>query len=493
MHLHRILAAVALALLLSPAFLCNHAQAQRLGGQRFSPAGSEDGIFETEGADRRRILWPYVALHLHYALDPIVQVDGSGQRTAIPVEHLLNADLVASIAVWEGLEFGLLLPVTLFSSGDAGVAAAPGTAVGDFQLRVAYRVRVAEHTAIALHVPVLFPTNDASNPLVFGWGARPTLAFMQRMGPVELLINAFVLLREDYRLLDYAGGHEFGARLGLRIDLSGRWQTALLAEGGFATAFNGFTTAGADPLATTPAEARVGLEHWFDRNWRISGFVGTGFGPGVGAPDFRAGIALAFGDNVPWRPRPSQSEGDRDGDGIPDRDDRCPRRAEDRDGYMDEDGCPEADNDRDGVLDHADGCPNAPENRDGVDDGDGCPDHIRVEGGLITTIEPVYFRTGSDEILPRSHGMLREVASVMQANPSMRLRIEGHTDNMGARDDNLRLSVRRARSVRRFLIENGVEEDRLTARGYGERRPIASNATARGRFRNRRVEFHITQ
>src|SRR5690606_18795094 len=101
------------------------AEAQRLGGQRFGPAGSEDGIFETEGADRRRVLWPYVALHVHYAWNPIVLVDDGGQTAAVPVEHLLAADLVASIAVWEGLEFGLALPVTLFSDGDrvAGVPA----------------------------------------------------------------------------------------------------------------------------------------------------------------------------------------------------------------------------------------------------------------------------------------------------------------------------------------------------------------------------------
>lgn len=480
--------AAAMGAVLFAGAMTGTAHAQRLGGQRFSPAGSEDGLFQTEGADRRRVLWPYIALNVHYAYNPVVLVDGGGQQIAEPVEHLLAADLVASLAVWEGLEFGLLLPVTIFSTGDivGGVPGAPGTALGDFSLRVAYRFRLAENTALAFHVPVLFPTSNPDNLLAYGWGAQPTVAFMQRIGPVEILLNLFVLVRESVRVLDYRGGHETGARLGFRIDLSGRWETSLLAEGNVTTTFDGFFAP-----ATTPAEARIGLEHWFDEHWRISGFAGTGIGPGVGAPDVRAGIALAFGNNVPWRPVPSETDGDRDGDGVADRDDRCPRRAEDRDGYRDEDGCPESDNDNDGILDQDDRCPDEPETRDGIADNDGCPDRIRVEGTRITTFETVHFRTGSDEILDRSYPMLNEVAGVLRANPHMRIRVEGHTDNQGPPRDNLRLSQRRAASVRRYLIEHGASPRQVRSRGYGETRPIASNATPRGRFRNRRVEFHI--
>ncbi len=66
--------------------------------------------------------------------------------------------------------------------------------------------------------------------------------------------------------------------------------------------------------------------------------------------------------------------GDRDGDGIKDDVDRCPDAPEDKDGFEDEDGCPEPDNDRDGIPDVQDRCPNEPEDMDGVEDGDGCPE-----------------------------------------------------------------------------------------------------------------------
>ena len=482
---------LAVALLIAAASPA-HAQSTRLGVQRFGPAGSEDGIFETEGADRRAILQPYVALWAHYALNPLIVVDGNGRRVGSPVEHLVGADLVASIAVWEGLEFGASLPVSAIALGDdvagTGLPAVYYPVLGDVSVRVAYRFRIAEHTAIALHVPVLLPTSPDDNVLSLGLGVRPTVAFMQRIGPLELLINAFVLVRESQRVvIDYRGGLELGSRLGIRLDVSGHWSTALLAEVGFSTAFD-------DPFAgaNTPAEARGGFEHWFDRHWRFGAMAGAGFGPGVGAPDFRTGVFLSYGDNVPWRPRPSGTDGDRDGDGIRDGDDNCPNRAEDPDGFQDRDGCPEDDNDRDGIEDWDDACPNVAESDNGISDDDGCPDFVRVEDGAIITFEPVHFRSGSDEILESSHPMLREVAGVMRDDRDIHVRIEGHTDSEGDDATNLDLSRTRARSVHRYLVAAGVRESQRDWAGYGETRPIASNATREGRARNRRVDFVIT-
>jgi outer membrane protein OmpA-like peptidoglycan-associated protein len=464
--------------------------AQRLGGQRFAPAGSEDGIFGTEGAERRTPLFPYVGLWLSYAVDPVVLVDADGNELGEVVEHLFAADLVASINVWEGLEFGLAMPVT-FQLGDdlaADQAMLPRpevAALGDLTLRVAYRFRLSYTTSLAIHVPVLVPTSDPGNVLALGFGVRPTIAFVHGFGPIDLVANVSFLVREEQRAVDYDGGHELGARLGLRIGLDREWYTALLVEGGMSTAVTDFFAP-----AVTPAEARGGLEHWFDDHWRLSGFAGAGIGPGVGAPDFRAGVGLSFGDK-PRRPRIEPRPGDEDADGVLDDADECPLDPEDRDGFEDDDGCPDEDNDRDGVADIVDECPNEPETLNGLSDDDGCPDQIRIEGSQITTFHPVRFRSDSDEIMPESHDMLREVANVMKANPDMAIRVEGHTDSEGDDDYNMTLSQRRADSVMRFIAGEGIDESRLEAVGRGETRPLASNATPQGRRRNRRVEFHI--
>ena len=88
---------------------------------------------------------------------------------------------------------------------------------------------------------------------------------------------------------------------------------------------------------------------------------------------------------------------------------------------------------------------------------------------------------------------VRNVAAILNAYPSVRLKIGGYTDNVGDPAANLRLSDARANTVMRELIGLGIAPDRLTAEGYGELHPVADNATAEGRARNRRIAFRITQ
>lgn len=195
---------------------------------------------------------------------------------------------------------------------------------------------------------------------------------------------------------------------------------------------------------------------------------------------------------------PDGEEGDRDADGIPDDEDRCPDRAEDYDGYLDDDGCPDPDNDYDGVPDAMDQCPEEHETINGIDDDDGCPDEGEPETEIIEErIElkgTVLFESGKSTIRAVSKPLLDQVALTILANPQIRLvRIEGHTDDRGPAEDNFFLSQDRADSVRRYLIERGVEAERLVAEGYGEEQPIDTNSTSAGRSRNRRVEFVIVE
>jgi outer membrane protein OmpA-like peptidoglycan-associated protein len=184
---------------------------------------------------------------------------------------------------------------------------------------------------------------------------------------------------------------------------------------------------------------------------------------------------------------------DNDQDGVLDADDKCLNEAEDKDGFEDDDGCPDADNDQDGILDANDQCPNEPETVNEKDDEDGCPDLVRVEGGQIKILQKVYFATAKDKILERSFPVLEEVAAVIKLKAEIKVRVEGHTDDKGNDKRNQSLSERRAASVVKFLVEQGVEEERLMAEGKGETVPIADNKTADGRAQNRRVEFHIIQ
>lgn len=189
---------------------------------------------------------------------------------------------------------------------------------------------------------------------------------------------------------------------------------------------------------------------------------------------------------------------DRDNDSVPDSDDECPSTPEDRDGHVDTDGCPDPDNDVDGVLDPDDQCPTQKETINGRHDSDGCPDVGKgateyVQDVKIEIKETIHFEVGSAILKPRSESILDQVALQILAHPEIEMiRIEGHTDSRGEARANLYLSQERADAVRRYLIGRGVPKEMLQAIGHGESHPIAPNATAAGRQRNRRVEFYIT-
>jgi outer membrane protein OmpA-like peptidoglycan-associated protein len=175
---------------------------------------------------------------------------------------------------------------------------------------------------------------------------------------------------------------------------------------------------------------------------------------------------------------------DDDHDGIVNRIDECPLEP----GPMSARGCP--DRDGDGVPDKYDNCPDEP----GPASNQGCP--LKVKEMVVITAEEleikhkIFFDLGKTRVLPVSFGLLDDVARVIKAHPEMpEILIEGHTDDTGNPQRNRDVSQARAGAVRDYLIKKGVEASRLQAKGYGPDRPIAPNATAPGRAKNRRVEF----
>jgi outer membrane protein OmpA-like peptidoglycan-associated protein len=179
---------------------------------------------------------------------------------------------------------------------------------------------------------------------------------------------------------------------------------------------------------------------------------------------------------------------DNDKDGIYDQQDQCPNDPEDRDGFQDVDGCPDDDNDKDGIRDNVDACPNNPETMNGYKDQDGCPDEKPEEIKQALILKGVNFKLASAELLEESYYVLEKVYNSLEAYPHIVVEIQGHTDSQGKDQYNMALSSDRAQSVRSYLIMRGISPDRLVARGYGETKPMASNNTEDGRALNRRVE-----
>ena len=177
---------------------------------------------------------------------------------------------------------------------------------------------------------------------------------------------------------------------------------------------------------------------------------------------------------------------DGDGDGVYDLDDKCPTDK----GDPTKGGCP-ADGDGDGLHDGIDKCPDVA----GPKERQGCPEQrVVVTATNVSITDRIYFETGENKIKKESLSLIDEIAGVLKKNMQIKkIRIEGHTDNVGDPADNLKLSADRADAVRKHLIGRGVAAIRLEAQGDGDTKPLADNATEEGRATNRRVEFVILE
>jgi outer membrane protein OmpA-like peptidoglycan-associated protein len=116
----------------------------------------------------------------------------------------------------------------------------------------------------------------------------------------------------------------------------------------------------------------------------------------------------------------------------------------------------------------------------------------RVVSGKTHTLHDIYFATASADLSEKSLFMLNEFIEFLNDHPTVKVAIQGHTDNVGDAAMNLELSNQRARAVYDYLILNDIRSNRLSWKGYGMTRPVTDNTTAEGRARNRRTEFLIT-
>ena len=151
------------------------------------------------------------------------------------------------------------------------------------------------------------------------------------------------------------------------------------------------------------------------------------------------------------------------------------------------------DNDKDTLADVDDQCPNEAGPTGG--DRPGCPRKslVVVTDKEIKITQQIHFEFDKDVIRRESYPILDAVAEVLQKNPNMRIEVQGHTDNKGSAAYNLKLSDRRAASVRKYLVGKGISSDRLVSHGYGLTRPLVPNDSEQNRALNRRVQFMRTE
>ncbi len=219
----------------------------------------------------------------------------------------------------------------------------------------------------------------------------------------------------------------------------------------------------------------------------------------LGRPSKKAAAARA-------RVATPEPAADGDGDGYDDADDACPTRAEDHDGFDDKDGCPDIDNDGDQVLDVADKCAAVAEAYNGFEDDDGCPDTVHPDvDSIIGTIEGLLYGPGDTVVRGSADDGLARIVKVLEAHPSVRLVLVGHTDAREAAPEKppaedeavdladlaRELGRARATAVRDALVKRGPRKGRFIIDSAGFDTPVSDEDTSRGRRSNRRVEVRL--
>jgi outer membrane protein OmpA-like peptidoglycan-associated protein len=468
--------------------------ADGFSGQRFVPAAGAAGGFMVERPVVPLHLGWGAGLFLNYSLNPVVVRDrATDEIVAHPLNHAMTFDLLGSIGLFDFMEVALHVPIHALYVGDDTIVDGQSLeavgGIGDLRLDHKFAWWLGGSPALNFYLgfdlPITFPTgNEAAMRGAGGVTLEPRALFAMGAARWMAVANLGFRSRLSSMDVDFTGAYELTWGLaGTYGLLTGRVPLDLQLElqGGYQPSA---------PGAAAPLEILGGVIVWPHPEISVYAGMGPGLTNGLGTPDLRVVAGVRYSHRVPGRDRYS----DRDGDRVPDYRDDCKDIPEDYDGFEDEDGCPEIDNDEDGIVDNLDECPTQAEEPGG--DGDGCPDKARVviRKGKVVIFGKILFKTGSDEPLPKSHGLLDQIATVLKDHPEVgHVRIEGHTDNVGADQMNLELSQKRADSVKRALVERGVREETLSTKGYGETRPIAPNETKAGRARNRRVEFVATR
>ncbi len=434
------------------------------------------------------------------------------------LESRLSAHVLASYSLgW--LEIGAALPVALAQDADLALLASQGitgplvapvarTAVGDARLVAKVSLLDAARAPIgaAAVLDLRAPTGSGGAFYSDGPMAVPSLVASRAFGRARLDAQLGYAFRRpgQYMQLVVHDGVVWGAGASLELPplaKTHRWRAILELTGGWQRG-NDLST----DRYRSPLEARGGVRValWKGTSLDVGG--GTGIGDaGYGRPSWRVFVGLGYG----------RLEADRDGDGVPDEEDWCP----DLPGLKELHGCPDEDTDGDGVPNRIDLCPlekGSPE-MDGCpdSDGDGIPDRedrcphepgppqnegcpigeepvVEIETERLSLKDAINFDTGKDTLKHASFRILDTIAQILgQHGEIQRVRVEGHTDNVGGASYNRDLSQRRANTVVTYLASKGVARDRLVPKGYGFDRPVVSNATAGGRAKNRRVEFTI--
>ena len=332
--------------------------------QNFQAVASPHAVFSVESAQASEHLGFSAGFLLNFANKPLVLETDAGEEEAI-IENQLGGDVLLALGLFDLAEISAAFPVYFVngvSEGGLSPDAASGATIGDLRMRGKFSLLSPQKdvVGVAPYVQVGFPTgDDGAFASSGGFYARPGLIVDALLGPVLVALNLSANLQGEREYANISVGNQLVFGLGTQLEVVP--QTFFVGAEVFGSSGFDEFFGNRDEL---PLEGLVGVKYRtpIGINFELGG--GAGLVPGFGSPAFRVigGLRYAVYDN------------DLDDDGVLDDIDECTSEAEDRDGFEDDDGCPDDDNDNDAIPDAVDNCPLEAEDYDDFQDDDGCPE-----------------------------------------------------------------------------------------------------------------------
>lgn len=431
--------ALATSMALSPAFMpqAQSAYESRFEVNTFDPAIDDSPYYTTYGSQTMKAWQGHMGFYLDFANRPLQFVaTGAASGRQSVVDNLLVGNFFGTLAFTDWFEAGLNVPVVAYNdffTDDAAARSDSAAGMNDILVMMKFRlVDIEKHKIGFSFLPYFtLPTGDTERYMGNGnvTGGAKFITDFMIGERFSMAFNLGILMRDDVTRNSVRIDDQFTYSAAGNLKFGRGWEG--IAEIYGSTVLGDFFSY----TNSSPLEASLGIRY----NIPNSGFAvdlggAMGLVDGVGAPRYRAFAGLR------WTAPESKS---------------CPE-------------CPQL-------------APPPP------------PDP-RISGNKIVIWGKIYYDTDKAIIKPISYPVLDDVVDVMQKNPQLTLvEVQGHTDARAGDAYNIKLSQDRAESARNYLIGKGIDASRLTARGYGESRPIADNKTKEGMSQNRRTEFVILQ
>jgi OOP family OmpA-OmpF porin len=413
-----------------------------------------------------------VSTYARHVLD-LARADPAARWDA---EELVTPQLQAALGLFDRFELGLSLPVHILAGSRApapssDAASFSAQSLGDLGLHAKARLVDGSVHRVGLGVALSLYTPTGASAELLGEGqvtVRPALLVDGTLDRARRLrlgldVGAFVRPRK-HRFTDAGTGQSraLGSQLtyGLALSYAVVPQRLELIGEAFGAADLSGERDGHPLEGLVAAKVYLAAKSYFELGGGAGILPRAVAGGMTGAPELRVFLGFLFEPSLRGRAVAPPEE------------------------------CPLPDSDGDGLLDRDDECPHEP----GPADDHGCPPHAvtRLRHGHIDILEPIHFETASAVIDPVSYGTLDAVATTMKQNPQLLVvEIQGHADERGNDDYNLRLTEARAAAVRSYLVEHGVAPERLVSHGYGETLPVCGQHDDGCWSRNRRVELVV--